>query len=75
MLEQELLSGGNIRFDEIAIDMERPSDNEFLTLCQKMVKENCTGLYKILPIWKYLLLSSGQDNALFYVKFSFAISN
>ena len=41
MVELELLSGGNIRFEEI--DTEGSNENDYLTLCEKLVQDACSG--------------------------------
>ena len=46
MAELELLSGGNIRFEEI--DTDSSNENDYLTLCEKLVQDNCSGKSKPL---------------------------
>merc|ERR1711892_1462286 len=44
MVELELLSGGNIRFEEI--DTEGSNENDYLTLCEKLVQDACSAARK-----------------------------
>ena len=42
MVELELLSGGNIRFEEISLDSEG-TESDYMALCEKLVQDNCSG--------------------------------
>ena len=44
LIELELLSGGNIRFEEIRIDEAGDNDSS-VSLCEKLVQDNCSSKY------------------------------